>query len=110
MLARLAVTAAVIRLGAWAGDRRERADRRLTDLTRMVDRFECALRDVPYELARPVHARIRHAHTALDFWYMRTSVFNVIAMTFGQEEAQARIAQLNRLFANAGERSGPVPL
>lgn len=111
MLARLTATAAATGFGAWA--RRhwwERPDRQGVHLMRMVDRFECALRDVPYELARPLHARIHRGRTALDFWHMRTDVFNVVSKAFGQREAQARIAQLNDLFGSAGKRSGPIPL
>lgn len=79
-------------------------------LTQMVDRFEAALEGIPIDLARPVRARLRRARTSLDFWHIRSEVFDLASRSFGPLEAEARVNTLNELFESTHGKSGPKSL
>jgi hypothetical protein len=56
-------------------------------------------------VARLEHA-IDHAVSLRDLWYLRTEVYSVVSGEFGQNEADQRLALLNRHFPTRSPKSG----
>lgn len=83
--------------------------RRAGRLRDVAQQFEAALADVPPRRANPLRARIRRAPTITDLWHLRPAVFEALAVSLGQQHAQARLQPLNALFRRTGARSGPLP-
>jgi hypothetical protein len=92
--------------GAPPGDAHARRAKRLRD---MAQQFEAALLGVPTWRANPLRARIRRAPSVTDLWHLRPAVFDALAVSLGQDLAQARLRPLNALFRSHGQRSGPLP-
>jgi hypothetical protein len=55
-------------------------------------------------------ARIGQARSLRDLWHLRAELYNVVALSHSQHEAERRLAQLNRHFPTRAPRSGFVPL
>jgi len=89
--------------------RLEALARRAMRLRDMAQRFEAALLGVPAWRANPVRSRIRRAPSIIDLWHLRPAVFDVLAVSLGQDLAQARLQTLNALFRSQGPRSGSLP-
>ncbi|MFO1220368.1 MAG: hypothetical protein U1E89_18555 [Burkholderiaceae bacterium] len=96
----------------WLGlpaQRIEAGMRRAQRLRTVALQFEAALQGVPARLANPLCARIRRAPTVTDLWHLRPAVFEALAVSLGQDQAQLRLQPLNALFRSQGPRSVPLP-
>lgn len=53
---------------------------------------------------------IESARSLRDLWHLRSTLYNIVAMRHSQQEAEARLARLNRHFPTRSPRSGLAPL
>jgi hypothetical protein len=60
--------------------------------------FAQALHDVPSLLVGPLTLRIHRSRSLRELWHLRASVRALIAQTWGEDEAQRRLARLQRHF------------
>jgi hypothetical protein len=62
------------------------------------------------EPASVLSSRIGQARSLRDLWHLRAELYNVVAVSHSQLEAERRLARLNRHFPTRAPRSGFVPL
>jgi hypothetical protein len=62
------------------------------------------------EPASVLSSRIGQARSLRDLWHLRAELYNVVAVSHSQFEAERRLARLNRHFPTRAPRSGFVPL
>jgi len=54
--------------------------------------------------------RIDRARSLLELWHLRTELYHLVALQHSQNEAERRLALLNRHYPARSPRSGFVPL
>jgi len=74
------------------------------------EEFAQALQDIGSQHAEFLQHRIRHTRSMLELWHMRAEMFGLVATCHTQDEAQRRMAALNRHFPTRSPRSGFAPL
>lgn len=74
----------------------------------MRQEFEQSVEDIEAPGAIELRARIRHAQSRQELWYLRGRIFDLVARAHSQEAAQRRLRPLDRFFRQG--HSGPVPL
>lgn len=72
--------------------------------------FAETLDDVPTQHASFLQHRVRCARSMRELWHMRSEIFHLVAVQYSQDEAERRMAALNRFFPTRSPRSGFVPL
>jgi hypothetical protein len=87
-------------------DTRARRDARLGA---MAARFEAALTEVAPKPAYVLRVRILRARCPADLWQLRLDLFNAVAKSCGQSEAQARLHALDALFSHRGGPAYGLP-
>jgi hypothetical protein len=60
--------------------------------------------------ARGLRLRISQSRTLRELWHLRTELYRVVALNHSQNEAERRVATLNRHFPTRSPRSGFAPL
>jgi hypothetical protein len=68
-------------------------------LAETVARCESVLEGIPPALAQAMSTRLRRARTSLDCWNARRALFDLVSQVHGPDEAQKRLAALQRWFA-----------
>jgi hypothetical protein len=72
--------------------------------------FAEALDDIPTQHASFLQHRVRCARSLHELWHLRSEMYSLIAVQHNQEEAERRLAPLNRFFPTRSPRSGFAPL
>jgi hypothetical protein len=72
--------------------------------------FCLALADVGEPDARVLIQRMSHAATLRELWHLRPELFHAVALRHSQDEADRRLARLNRHFPTRAPKSGFAPL
>jgi len=72
--------------------------------------FAEALGDIPTQHASFLQHRVRCARSLRELWHLRSEMYSLIAVHHNQEEAERRLAPLNRFFPTRSPRSGFAPL
>jgi hypothetical protein len=72
--------------------------------------FLDSLGDIATAAADALSARIDQARSLRELWHLRAELYNVVAISLSQHEAERRLARLNRHFPTRAPRSGFVPL
>lgn len=75
-------------------------------LERAREDFVAAIDDLEGPRAARLAHAVQRALTLRDLWYLRAEVYSLVAGTFGQPEAEARLAPLNRHFPTRSPKSG----
>ena len=65
---------------------------------------------IPSEAASTLCMRIGQARTLRELWHLRAELYNVVALHHSQQEAERRLAELNRHFPTRAPRSQLAPL
>jgi hypothetical protein len=68
--------------------------------------FADALADLCSPQAEDLHERIRQARSLRELWHLRSELFSLVSVHRGQQDAQARLAALNRHFPIRAAGSG----
>jgi hypothetical protein len=74
------------------------------------EEFALALDDIHSQHAEFLQHRIRHIRSMRELWHLRPEIYGLIATRHTQDEAERRMAALNRHFPTRSPRSGFVPL
>ena len=85
------------------------ARRNLDPVLRVQREFAHELADIATPQAGLVLAAVWRARTLQDLWHLRVPVFDSVARHFDQQQAEARLARLNRHFPTRSPRSGLAP-
>lgn len=88
---------------------RSPARRNLDPVLRVQRDFARELADIPTPQAGLVLAAVWRARNLQDLWHLRVPVFDSVARHFDQQQAEARLARLNRHFPTRSPRSGLAP-
>jgi hypothetical protein len=72
--------------------------------------FLNSLGDIDGSPACSLSTRIGQARSLRDLWHLRAELYSVVALSHSQQEAERRVAQLNRHFPTRAPRSGFAPL
>jgi len=72
--------------------------------------FAEALFDIDTQHAEYLSDRMLRCRSLRELWHLRPEMFNLIAVQRSQEEAERRLAILNRHFPTRAPRSGFAPL
>jgi hypothetical protein len=72
--------------------------------------FGATLADVDSLGAEQLRWRIVHAHSLRELWHLRSEVYNAVAVTHSQFEADSRLQLLNAHFPSRAPRSQFAPL
>ena len=72
--------------------------------------FAETLEDIPTQHASFLQHRVRCARSLRELWHLRSEMYSLIAVQHSQEEAERRLARLNRFFPTRSPRSGFAPL
>ena len=72
--------------------------------------FMATIADIDGSGADALRQRIDASGSLRDLWHLRAEVFNVVARSHSQSEAEQRLARLNCHFPTRAPRSGFVPL
>ena len=72
--------------------------------------FLDSLDDIHGAPACTLCTRIGQARSLRDLWHLRAELYNVVAVSHSQHEAERRLARLNRHFPTRAPRSGFMPL
>ena len=86
------------------------ARRKADPVLRVQRDFACELADIPTPQAGLVLAAVWRARSLQDLWHLRVPLFDSVARHFDQQQAEVRLARLNRHFPTRSPRSGLVPL
>ena len=102
---------ALARCLRWLAARQAQAPDAATRRLRAVrEEFALALDDIGSQHAEFLQHRIRHIRSMRELWHLRAEVFGLVATRHSQDEAQRRMAALNRHFPTRSPRSGFAPL
>jgi hypothetical protein len=85
------------------------APRNLDPVLRVQRDFARELADIPTPQAGVVLAAVWRARSLHDLWHLRVPVFDSVARHLDQQQAETRLARLNRHFPTRSPRSGLVP-
>lgn len=96
---------AVRRLWHWLREPRGHEPPR-DPLRRVRKDFQHCLADLPREHGVDLVEQVRCAASLRELWHLRAAIFHAIAMVHSQDEAQQRLAKLNRHFPTRSPRSG----
>ena len=83
---------------------------RLDGLAAVKQEFAQQLADVAGDDAGLLGARIERARSMLELWHLRAAVFRLVSLHHSQDEADTRLARLNRHFPTRSPRSAFAPL
>lgn len=72
--------------------------------------FLDSLSDIASTAADALSERIDQARSLRELWHLRAELYNVVAISHSQREAERRVSELNRHFPTRTPRSGFVPL
>ena len=72
--------------------------------------FAATLADIDSPLADRLRLRIDDARSLRELWHVRAEVYRVVGVAHSQQQAEARVALLNRHFPTRSPRSQFVPL
>jgi hypothetical protein len=72
--------------------------------------FIDSMDDIRSEAACTLCKRVDSARTLRELWHLRAELYNLVALSHSQHEAERRLALLNRHFPTRAPRSGFVPL
>lgn len=70
----------------------------MSRLCRIREDFAACLEDISSARAALLRQRIARAATLRDLWHLRADVFNAVSVHRSQDEAERRLADLNRHF------------
>lgn len=73
-------------------------------LAETVARCELVLEGIPADRALAIRKRLQRARTSLDCWNLRRALFDLIAQSLGDDEAQTRLAELQSWFESRRSR------
>jgi hypothetical protein len=73
------------------------------------DFLDCLV-DIPPASVAGLLCQIADARSLRELWHLRAEVYNAVGRAHSQDEADRRLAQLNRHFPTRAPRSGFVPL
>ena len=79
-------------------------------LARVRDEFCQTIADIGGPDAEDLIIRMRDARSLHELWYLRADVFNLVSLYHRQDEANRRLARLNRHFPCRASRSAFAPL
>jgi hypothetical protein len=79
-------------------------------LCEVREEFAESLHDVGNPHAHYLRDRVLRCRSMRELWHLRPEIFNLIAVRHSQEEAERRLAPLNRHFPTRSPRSGFAPL
>lgn len=85
------------------------SNRQVRDLIEARDAFIGVLADIETPAANEVVKRIRVARSMRELWHIRPQLFDQVALTFSQHEAERRLAPLNTRFPVRSSRSSFMP-
>jgi hypothetical protein len=66
-----------------------------------------SLSDVQHAHATVVAERITRARSLRELWHLRSMVYNLLASTYSQGEAEQRLTRLNHHFPTRATRNHP---
>lgn len=84
----------------WRGTQRP-----VNRLNLVKNEFRCCLDDLTGHEAAALGDRIEQARSLREFWHLRSTLFNLLALEFNQGEAERRLGRLNRHFPTRAPRS-----
>jgi hypothetical protein len=70
--------------------------------------FHASLSGLATPEAATLADRMERARSLRELWHLRSVLYNLLATSFSQVEAERRIAQLNRHFPTRAPRAGAV--
>lgn len=79
-------------------------------LALVKDEFLGQLGDMNHPQASLLAERIGRARSLRELWHLRSAMYNLLARTHSQHEAEERLAQLNRHFPTRATRTPPQAL
>jgi hypothetical protein len=85
------------------------ARRNLDPVLRVQRDFARELADIPTPQAGIVLAAVWRARNLHDLWHQRVPLFDSVARHLDQQQAETRLARLNRHFPTRSPRSGLAP-
>lgn len=72
--------------------------------------FIAALRDLRGEEPELLQCRIERARSLRELWHLRSTLYGLVSLQCSQQDAEGRLAQLNRHFPTRAPRSALSPL
>lgn len=82
----------------------------LDTLNEVRKEFAEALLDIESQQAAFLRDRVLRCRSMRELWHLRAEIFHLVAVRYSQEEAERRLALLNRHFPTRSPRSGFAPL
>jgi len=73
------------------------------------EEFSAVLDDIADRDAHFLQQRLLHCRSLRELWHLRSEIFYLVARHHSQQEAQARLAPLNRYFPTRAPGSGFAP-
>lgn len=81
-----------------------------TRVLRVREEFSQQMADLPGREADLLRDAIGCARSLRELWHLRPTVYHLVALHHSQDEAERRLARLNRHFPTRAPRSGFAPL
>ncbi len=69
------------------------------------DEFLATLADIEAPQAQALRGRIEHACSLRDLWHLRSDVFSTVGLALSEQQAETRVARLNRHFPTRAPRT-----
>ncbi len=98
------------RLPADVLSRKKQRERELVVLAAAKNEFEATLADMLTVEVNLLQAKVQAARSLQELWHLRVGVFGAVSCHHSQDEAEYRLARLNRHFPTRSARSGFAPL
>jgi len=86
------------------------AQRPVNRLALVKNEFQVSLDDLRSPEATDLGDRIERARSLRELWHLRSTLYHLLAIDFSEQEAERRMAQLNRHFPVRAPRNGLMPL